>query len=211
MAANTIAPSGFQPCRRFDGTNATYVLREEIIAYNYGTRINFGDAVYRDSTGTIKLYANGGTTVHGIFRGCRYVDPNTNKTEFYPAWKTPTLSSSTVVTALVLVDPMMTFQIQYIGSALTQAAIGSNVDLSSTVGYTGGTTTSLFGISTAGLGGSVANTNTLPFRIVGIVGFNGGGGLITPSINASYSALNDNQWLEVTMNTFDMSTRTGQA
>jgi hypothetical protein len=206
MAANVAAPSGFQTLRRYDGAAPNYGAREEVIAYNYGTRINFGDPVYRYTDGTIRLYANGGSTIHGIFRGCRYLDPNTLKTEFYPAWRTPTLPATTTVFAVVEQDPFMTFMCQMIAPALTQANIGMNMDI--TAGSSG-TTTSLAGISTCSLSGTAANTATLPFRVLGIIGLSGG--LATPAINPAYNPLYDNQWLEVIMNTPDFSTRTGQA
>jgi hypothetical protein len=206
MAANAAAPSGFSTLRRYDGATPNYGAREEVIAYNYGTRINYGDPVFRHTDGTIRLYANGGTTVHGIFRGCRYLDPGTLKTEFYPAWRTPTLASTVSVFAMVDQDPLMVFMAQAVGTALTQTSIGLNMDI--TAG-TSGTSTNLSGYSTCSLSGTAANTATLPFRIVGIVGLTAG--LVTPAINAAYLATNDNQWLEVMMNTTDYSTRTGQA
>lgn len=207
MAANVAAPSGFQTLRRYDGAVPNFGAREEIIAFNYGSRINFGDPVFRANDGTIRLYAAAGTTIHGIFRGCRYLDPGTLKTEYYPAWRTPTLPSTTTVWAMVDQDPNMTFQCQQIGTALTNANIGMNIDI--TTGSSG-STTNLSGISTCSLNGaSAANTATLPFRIVGIIGLSGG--LVTPAINAAYIATNDNNWIEVVMNTDDLSTRTGQA
>jgi hypothetical protein len=206
MAANAAAPSGFQTLRRYDGAAPNYGAREEVIAYNYGTRINYGDPVFRFTDGTIRLYAAAGTTIHGIFRGCRYLDPGTLKTEFYPAWRTPTLPSTTTVFAVVEQDPFMTFMCQAIGTALTQSALGQNMDITAA---SSGTSTSLAGLSTCSLSGTAANTNTLPFRLLSIIGLTGG--LATPAVNAAYNPLNDNQWLEVMMNTPDYSTRTGQA
>lgn len=211
MAANAIAPSGFQTLRRYDGAAPNYSMREEVIAYNYGSRINYGDPVFRNTGGTISLYVAGGTTIHGIFRGCRYLDPGTLKTEFYPAWRTPTLAATTTVFAVIEQDPFMTFMVQNIGTAVTQALIGSNCDVSVTAGYTPGSTTSLPGLSTCAVAATTSpvNTATLPLRIEGIIGLTGG--LVTPAVNAAYSSLNDNQWFEVRLNTPDFSTRTGQA
>jgi hypothetical protein len=206
MVANVAAPSGFQTLRRLDGAAPNYMMKEDIIAWNYGSRINFGDPVFRNSSGQIALYVAGGTTVHGIFRGCRYLDPGTLKTEFYPAWRTPTLTSTTTVFALVDTDPFSTFMAQAIGAAFTQANIGQNIDITVS---SSGTTTSLAGLSTCSLAGTTANTATLPFRVQSIIGLTGG--LVTPAVNAAYVATYDNQWVEVSMNTPDFSTRTGQA
>jgi hypothetical protein len=206
MAANIVAPSGFATLRRIDGAVPNYGVRENFILYSYGTRINYGDPVFRATDGTIRLYVAGGATVHGIFRGCRYLDPGTLKTEFYPAWRTPTLPSTTTVWCMVDDDPFMTFMAQAVGTALTISSIGQNIDITAA---SSGTNTSLAGISTCSLAAPGANTATLPFRIEGIIGLSGG--LVTPAVNAAYVATNDNQWLECRMNTPDFSTRTGQA
>ena len=201
MAANAAAPSGFQTCRRYDGAPPNGATREMNILYSYATKIAYGDPVYLASDGTIRLYAAGGTTIHGIFRGCRYLDPTAQRTVFQPAWLAPTLASTTVVTAIVDMDPNLTFQCQAVGTALTQAAIGLNMDI--TAASSG--QPNLAGLSVCSLSGTAAATATLPFRIVGIVP--------SPSINANYNSSNDNQWLEVMMNTADVptGTRTGQA
>ncbi len=207
MAANTSAPSGFQTIRRIDGSVPNYAAQENYIAYNNAHRINFGDPVIRLASGYIDIMASGGSTVHGIFRGCRYVDPNTLKTEFYPAWKTPTLGSNIIVYALVDTDPFMVFQCQQVGTALTIANIGQNIDITTS---SSGSTSSSIGLSVCSLAGSTAaTTNTLPFRIIGIVGLNGGAGAYTPAINAAYNPSYDNNWLEVTMNTSDQLQTTG--
>src|SRR4051812_48260730 len=163
MAANAIAPSGFQTIRRVDGAVPNYAAAENYIAYNYGTRINFGDPVVRLSNGTIGLMASGGSTILGVFRGCRYVDPGTLKTEFYPAWRTPTLGSNIIVYALVDTDPFMVFQAQMVGTAMTVANIGQNIDI--TTG-TSGSSSSLVGMSVCSLAATSATTATLPFKIL---------------------------------------------
>lgn len=201
MAANAAAPSGFQTARRYDGAAPNGATREMVILYNYSSKIAYGDPVFLASDGTIRLYAAAGTTVHGIFRGCRYLDPTAQRTVYQPAWLAPTLASTTVVTALVDMDPMLTFECQMVGTALTQSSIGLNMDI--TASSSGAP--NLAGMSICSLSGTAAATATLPFRIVGIVP--------SPAINPAYNSANDNQWLEVMMNTADVSagTRTGQA
>lgn len=198
MAANTIAPSGFQTIRRYDGSVPNYAMAENYIAYNNATRINFGDPVVRLSTGYIGVMAAGASSILGIFRGCRYVDPGTLKTEFYPAWRTPTLASNIVVYAIVDTDPFMLFQAQMVGTALTLADIGANIDITTS---SSGSTSSSIGMSVCSLAASPATTATFPFKIHGIVGLNGGAGMITPAISALYNPTSDNNWIEVSMNT----------
>jgi phage tail sheath gpL-like len=206
MAANVAAPSGFQTLRRADGAVPNYAHRQNIIAPAYATRINYGDPVILFTDGTIRLYTAAATTIHGIFRGCRYLDPNSLKTEFRRFWPGTAITAGTTVFADVDADPNMTFMAQVAGVALTVSAIGQNMDITAA---TSGTSTNITGISTCTLSGTAANTATLPFRIFGIVGL--AGGTATPAINAAYNPLNDNQWLEVVMNTPDLTTRTGQA
>lgn len=207
MAANVVAPSGFQTIRRVDGVAPNYAMTENYIAFNNGNRINYGDPVKRLSTGYIDVMGTGGSTILGIFRGCRYVDPNTLKTEFYPAWKTPTLGSAVIVYALVDTDPFMVFQAQMVGTALTVANIGQNIDITTS---SSGSTSSAIGLSVCSLNASPATTATFPFKILSIVGLNGpGGGAATPAINALYNPTFDNNWIEVTMNTNSQLQTTG--
>lgn len=206
MAANAAAPSGFQPLRRLDGAAPNYGIREDFILPTYATRINFGDPVFRASDGTIRLYVAGGTTVHGIFRGCKFLNPVTNAMQFSLFWPGVAITAGLQVTCQVDNDPNMTFMAQVAGTALTQTSIGLNMDITAA---TSGTSTSLIGMSTCSLSGTAAATATLPFRIVSIIG--NAQGLLTPAINAAYVGNNDNQWLEVSLNTSDQTTRTGQA
>jgi hypothetical protein len=67
------------------------------------------------------------------------------------------------------------------------------------------------GISTCGLNAAtIANTATFPFRIVGIVGYPNP--LVSPGGPfPGYDASQNNNWVEVIMNTNDQTTRTGQS
>lgn len=200
MAANVLAPSGFQSGRLYGSGAPNYAIRTAKIAYNYGTQIADGDPVYLYTDGTIRLFANGGTTIHGIFRGCKYVDPGLQRVQWYPAWRAPTLAADTNVVAEIEVDPEMTFRAQVNGAAITQASIGLNIDI--TASTSGQPTTAGMSVCSL-LSSSAAASATLPFRIVGIV--------TAPAINRLYNETYDNNWVEVTMNTSDITTRTGQA
>lgn len=206
MAANILAPSGFHDARNFNASAPNYMTNQRNLVYNYGSQIAFGDPVYLYTDGTIRLYAVGGTTIDGIAYGFNYFDPNNILSgAFHPAWLAPTLASTAKVTANVQTDSTMVFLCQARGTALTQSSIGLNIDI-----YTGtsGVPVTGSGISTCALdAGNVADTATLPFRIVGIVGLTAG--YDGNAISSSYVGTNDNQWLAVTMNTQDMTTRTG--
>jgi len=207
VAANILAPSGFREGRLFNASAPNYAMTTRFIAYNYGSNIGFGDPVYLFTDGTIRLYAAAGTTIDGIFLGCQYFDPNhPSEPPFRPAWLAPTLASGTIVRAMVSNDPMMKFYAQAQGTAITQASVGKNLDIKS---GTSGQPVTGSGMSTCALDVTTLQTTaTLPFRLQAIVGLNDGAGV---AINAAYNPTSDNQWLEVTLNTQDMTTRTGQA
>lgn len=205
---NVLAPIGLMSGRPYDSRPSNFGGPRAFIALNYATKIANGDPVYLANDGTIRLYAAGGGTVHGVFRGCKYFDPAGQKVTWNNQWPGLTgMTAGTLVEAYIENDPMMAFQAQVSGGPATQAMVGQNIDI--TAGSSGAPT--LAGMSTCSLNiASVANTNTLPFRIVGIVGYpsvlQSG-----PAISPSYDPAQSNNWVEVVMNTADITTRTGQA
>jgi hypothetical protein len=209
LAANTLAPSGFHEVRLWNSSPSNYAWNERQLPYNYGSNIAFGDPVYMTTSGVLALYAVAGTTIDGIAYGFNYFDPNNILSgQFHPSWNQPTLASTAIVSGKVQTDPNMIFACQGRGTAITATSVGLNIDI-----YTGtsGAPVSGSGMSVCALDlGNVHNTNTLPFRIVGIYGLTPGFSVGT-FLNANYVPTNDNQWLAVTMNTQDMTTRTGQA
>jgi len=210
LAANTYAPSGFHEVRLWTGSVPNFAVNGRQLAYNYGSNIAYGDPVFLATTGTLNLYVAAGTSIDGIAYGVDYFDPNNILSGmFHPAWLQPTLTSTTLVSVKVNTDPNMIFAAQANGTALTATAIGQNIDIKS---GSSGTPVTTSGISQCGLdAANVHTTATLPFRIVGIFGVTPGFSPGLPCINSSYVGTNDNQWLAVTMNTSDFTTRTGQA
>ncbi len=206
MAANTAAPGGFSTSRQFAGGVPNYGVRTFPIAYNYtAASIAYGDPVILYTDGTVRLYTKGATTCLGVFRGCKYLDPSSGRMQWFAGWTAPTLPSTTVVEAMIDCDPLMTFQCQRIGTAITQTSIGLNVDITS--GTSGAPTLAPGSMSVCSLDSTIANTATLPFRILRIVPAPANGAPF------NYNELNDNQILEVAINTspFPAGTRTGQA
>lgn len=208
MPANTYAPSGFQSGRPYDGRAPNFGAPNAVILSTYATRINEGDPVFLATDGTIRLYVAAGTTVHGIFHGCKYWDPVRQQLTFSQCWPGVSLGAGYYVEAYVDNDPMMTFRVQTQGAAaVTQAQVGLNADI---VGASSGAVTqnnrSVCALNQA----TIANTATFPFRIVGIVGYPTT--LIAgPAVIPSYDPTGANNWVEVTMNTSDITTRTGQS
>ena len=101
------------------------------------------------------------TAAVGVFNGCFYNDPTTNK----PTWKNYYPGSVNVtigqIQADVIDDPSQLFIIQA-ASSVTQAHVGWNADVS--VG-TGNATT---GVSGMELAGTPAKTAALDLKIVGL-------------------------------------------
>lgn len=100
------------------------------------------------------------TGIVGVFVGCSFVNAQGQQifSQYYPTGTTG------VITAQVIDDPDVVFQVQSAGS-ITQAGLGANVFFSTGAVATGSTTT---GNSTASVvAGSSAVTTTAAFRIVG--------------------------------------------
>ena len=100
------------------------------------------------------------TGIVGVFTGCSYVNAQGQQiwSQYYPTGVTG------VITATVIDDPDVVFQVQSAGS-ITQAGLGANVFFSTGAVATGSTTT---GNSTASVvAGASAVTTTAAFRIVG--------------------------------------------
>lgn len=196
--------------RLWTGSVPNYAINARQLAYNYGSSISWGDPVFLNASGQIALYVVAGTTIDGVAQGFEYFDPNNILSgQFHPAWNVPTLASTVAVSGKVQTDPNMVFLAQGRGTAITESSIGLNIDI-----YTGtsGTPVSGSGISQCALDlGNIANTATLPFRIVGILGITPGFGTQGLNVPNGYVPTNDNQFLAVTMNTQDMTTRTGHA
>lgn len=210
MANNILAPFGFRPARLFTGSVPNYAINGRQLAYNYGSSIAWGDPVFLNTSGQAALYVVAGTTIDGIAQGFEYFDPNNILSgAFHPAWNAPTLASSVSVACKVITDPNMVFIAQASGAALTESSVGLNIDI---LTGSSGTPTSGSGQSVCALdAANVHATATLPFRIVGILGITPGWGTQGIGSAIPYVATNGNQLLAVTMNTQDMTTRTGQA
>jgi hypothetical protein len=206
----TYAPFGFRDAKLWTGSVPNYAVNGRSLAFNYGSQIAKGDPVFLNTSGNIVLYAKAGTTIDGIADGFDYFDPNNILSgAFHPAWTAPTLPTGTNVVGKVITDPNMVFLVQGNGAAQTEAVIGLNCDI---VSGSSGTPVSGSGISQCGIDvTTIANTNTLPFRIVGILGITPGFGSQGLGVNQQYSATSANQIFAVTMNTSDMTTRTGQS
>lgn len=139
------------------------------ISSAYNTAVFFGDLVRMDNTpaGFLQQWANGdGATATlipvGIFLGCQYYSTSQKKTIFNNYW--PGSDATGDVQAYVCDDPNSLWKVQAgIASAITQTSIGRTADIVATP--VGNTTTGISGMSLS----TPTTTNTLPFKVVGLV------------------------------------------
>lgn len=162
--ANTNAPFGFQPVRRFDGAAWSGQQTVMKLVYN-ASAIYRGDPVKLGSDGYIVrgTAANSGHTTCGIFYGCRYISSANNNPIYSPYWPGSGSLGTADVEAYVITDPDVVFSVQSDSTTPAQAQVGYNVD------FVVGTGNTLTGISGSYVDmANKAVTATFPFRVVEI-------------------------------------------
>tara|TARA_R100000687_G_scaffold72263_1_gene62326 strand:+ start:14 stop:589 length:576 start_codon:yes stop_codon:yes gene_type:complete len=158
--ANLDAPFGFRPVGELGSEVNTGGTSKYLIASGSSNAIYKGDVVYIIGTGYIDVSGATTTANIGVFNGCFYNDPTTQKPtwkNYYPGSITPTVGN---IEAFVYDDPNRLFEVQSAGT-LTQAAVGDNADQV----YTAGST--INGASKSELAGS-ATGSSAQFRIIRI-------------------------------------------
>ena len=168
--ANQDAPFGFRAVGGMGSSYETQGTSKYQINDNYTTAIYQGDVVMTGDGGTdagsstsvagyIAPAAVGDNNCVGIFNGCFYNDPTTQK----PTWKNYYPASTNITTgyidAFVYDNPQQLYEVQTAGT-LTQSDAGNLIDMAT---YAAGSTingSSNEEISTA----SISNTAT--FRII---------------------------------------------
>lgn len=168
MAYPTVdAPYGLVPVKLLSGTPYAGVTRQFSIASNYGTDIFNGDAVKLVTGGTVERDTfDAAMTPIGVFVGCTYTDPNTDQKVFKQYYPASTAASDIKAYVVDATDVLYKVAVVSSGTTIGDLAItdiGANV---AGVDNTGSTTT---GNSKCAISDTSATTNTLPFRIVGLV------------------------------------------
>ena len=149
--ANVVEKFGLRPYRKLDGTPLVGAQNRYSIASNHTTAIFQGDLVIPLTAGTIDRHtANNSTAVIGVFNGCFYTDPTTQKPTFRNSY--PGSIAASDITAFVVDDPDAVFLMDA-DAAFTRADLYQNYSV--TTG-SGNTTT---GISEVQLDVSVSGTN----------------------------------------------------
>lgn len=159
--ANTNAPFGF---RQYSGTGSapTYEQVVMYIAAANTTDIFFGDPVVPLNTGYITQATSNSVQIAGIFVGCKYLSTSQKRTVWSNYW--PGADATNDIEAYVVNDPNAKFVAQSDSTGIAFADINANI------GFSIGSGNTATGISAAILDTSTLNTtNTLPFRVVGLV------------------------------------------
>ena len=157
--ANTNAPFGFRQAKG-NGSAPTYEQVEMLIASTNTTPIFFGDAVIPLNTGYIAQATASTVQLAGIFQGCKYLSTSQKRIVWSNYW--PGADNTGDVTAYVVNDVNSRFIVQAGGTAIGIASINANIQLN--VG-TGNTATGISGMFVE----TPNTTDTLPFRVVGLV------------------------------------------
>ena len=149
--ANVVEKFGLRPYRKLDGTPLVGAQNRYSIASNHTTAIFQGDLVIPLTAGTIDRHtANNSTAVLGVFNGCFYTDPTTQKPTFRNSYPGAIVASD--ITAFVVDDPDAVFLMDA-DATFAQADLFRNYSLTT---FSGNTTT---GISEVQLDVSVSGTN----------------------------------------------------
>ena len=127
---NVNAPFGLRAVGELGSNIQNGGTTEYNIIPGLATQIYKGDIVQILANGTIQQSAAGNADCLGVFNGCFYDDPTTQKptwSNYYPGGITPT--GGGLIKAFVYDDPNKLFEIQ--GSAILAktAAVGKNTDI----------------------------------------------------------------------------------
>ena len=149
--ANVSEKFGLRPYRKLDGTPLVGAQNRYTIASGHTTAIFQGDMVIPLGTGNIDRHSAGSATaILGVFNGCFYTDPTTQK----PTYKNyyPGGVAASDITAFVVDDPDAVFLVDA-DSAFTRASLFANYSVTNTTGVT------QTGLSKVQLDVSSADTN----------------------------------------------------
>ena len=132
--ANVTEKFGLRPSRQLNGSPFINAQNRYRVANNNSTNIYQGDVVIPFASGNVgRAIANTSTPVVGVFNGCFYTDPTTQK----PTWKNY-LPGSTVasdIIAFVIDGPDTVFEINADG-VFAVADIFKNFSISNETGNT---------------------------------------------------------------------------
>ena len=132
--ANVSEKFGLRPYRKLDGTPLVGAQNRYTIASGYATAIFQGDLVQPTTAGNIERHtANTSDAVVGVFNGCFYTDPTTQKPTYKNYYPGSVVASD--ITAFVVDDPDAVFLMDA-DEAFTRANLYANYSVTNTTGVT---------------------------------------------------------------------------
>jgi hypothetical protein len=160
-------PYGLVPVKLLSGFPFVGVTRHFKIASGYATTIFNGDAVKLVTGGTVERDTfDAAMTPIGVFLGCSYTDPSLGYKLFSQSYPASTVASDIEAYVLDATDAL--FKVAVVSSGTTIGDL-AQTDIGANVAGVDNTGDSVSGNSRCAISDTSATTNTLPFRIVGLV------------------------------------------
>ena len=160
--ANQAGNFGFRPAQMLGSAYNGQGQQEMVIASNETNSIFMGDPVVLNANGSISRGSTAGAELVGIFNGCFYTDPTTQKPTFSNHYPGAIVADDIV--ANVITDPDVVFEVKCDDTNAGQAQVGSTCNIAT---YSAGSTKS--GISDVAIDGSTfATSSASNFAVVGL-------------------------------------------
>ncbi len=169
MAYPTVSgPYGLVPVKLLSGTPFVGgVYRQMKVASGYNTAIFFGDAVKIVTGGTVERDTfDAAMTPVGVFMGCRYTDPNLGYELYSQSLPANVVADDIVAYVADATDLLFKAAVVSSGTTIGDLAL---TDIGANVAGVDNAGDSASGNSRCAISDTSATTNTLPFRIVGLV------------------------------------------
>jgi hypothetical protein len=158
--ANMSGNFGLRPIQQVGSAYNSSGTNEYVIANNETSALFQGDPVILVANGAIDIGSTAGAELLGVFNGCFYTDPTTQKPTFSNSY--PGGIAADDIVAFVFDDPNKQFEVKIDDSNGGQAQVGTNANIAT---YTTGST--INGISNVALdGGSFTQNAAANLRVV---------------------------------------------
>ncbi len=175
--ANQQGNFGFRPVLMMGSAYQGQGQQQMTIASNETNSIFMGDPVVLNANGSISRGSSAGAEIVGVFNGCFYTDPTSQKPTFSNHYPGAIVADDIV--ANVISDPDVVFEVKCDDANAGRAQVGSTANIAT---YAAGSTKS--GISGVSIDGSTfATSNASNFAVYD---------LSTDPDNSDYTAANAN-------------------
>ena len=189
--ANQAGNFGFRPVLMMGSSYQGQGQQQMTIASNETNSIFMGDPVVLNANGSISRGSSKGAELVGVFNGCFYTDPTSQKPTFSNHYPGGIVASDIV--ASVISDPDVVFEVKVDDANGGRAQVGSTANIAT---YAAGSTKS--GISGVSIdGGSFATSNGSNFAVYD---------LSTDPDNSDYTVANANILVRINLHQYRDST-----